>query len=204
MTCSSYNDTCDVLPSIRNLLYYFIGFICRSIYVQLPSTCLCQVLLAQVCNFMSICTFSFSIYICISSFHIIEDKMAVCPPFYFWTSVYISIHVKFYRATSLCMLDSWCIIHAQFYLWLLYVFLYFVYGLLFPKDKMISFLLIPCIVSVLVFEYHAPNLCFSRYLYSIHLYVCYFSEHVCMCVCVRVCILLYKMYVCMCVFIVGQ
>ena len=85
-----------------------------------------------------------------------------------------------------------------------YTYFFFVYGLLFPKDKMVSFLLIPCIVSVLVFEYHAPNLCFNRYLYSIHLYVCYFSEHVCMCVCVRLCILLYKMYVCMCVFIVGQ
>ena len=48
VTCSSYNNTCDILPSIRNLLYYCIGFICRSIYVQLSSTCLCQVLLAQV------------------------------------------------------------------------------------------------------------------------------------------------------------
>ena len=37
------------------------------------------------------------------------------------------------------MLDSWCIIYTQFYLRLQDLSLFFVYGLLFPKDKIISF-----------------------------------------------------------------
>ena len=35
-------------------------------------------------------------------------------------------------------------------------------------------------------------------------YICMYVILVSMCVCVHVCVLLYKMYDCMCVFIVGQ
>ena len=57
-------------------------FICRSTYVQLSSTCRFQVLLAQVCNFVSICTFSFSMcfyfrfYVCVCVYCCI--KMYIC------------------------------------------------------------------------------------------------------------------------------
>ena len=129
VTCSSYSDTYGILPSTRNLSHYFIGFFCSSIYIQLLYTRLCQVLLEQVCmcscpspdhgptmvmcptyfhtaKCMSICSFSFYINICISYFHVIKDKMAVV------------IHY---------MLNSWCIIYAQFYFWFFDVFPFFSY-----------------------------------------------------------------------------
>ena len=59
--------------------------------------------------------------------------------------------LSFLRATSLCMLDWWCIIHAQFYLWFLSVFLFFLYtDFYLRKIRWSLFLLIPWIVSVLV------------------------------------------------------
>ena len=51
--------------------------------------------------------------------------------------------------------------------------------------------------SLYIFDY--VNLCFNIYFYSIHLYLCYFSERLYMCVGVHVCILLCKnefFYVC--------
>ena len=140
VTCSSYNDTCNILPSIRNLLYYFIGFICRSIYVQLSPTCLCQVLLAQVCNFMSICSYSSSIYICISSFHIIKDKLAVCPPFCLNTCQVLSSHSALYVRLMMFYVCS--------ILFMILIRVFFSYtDFYFRKIRWSPFLLISCIVS---------------------------------------------------------
>ena len=151
------------------------------------------------------CSFSFYIYICISSFHSIKAEMTVCHPFRFWTHVYIWIHVKFYRTTSLYMLDSWRIIYAQFYLWLLDLFLFFSYTNFYFRKKRWSILYrFRALYDSFGDGYHAPNPCFNRYLYSIHLYVYHFNERLRMCVCVRVCILLCKNEFCMYVFIVGQ
>ena len=82
---------------------------------------------------------------------------------------------------------------------------FFVYGLLFRKDRIISF-----------YQFHVSYnhfddihtlyqlCCINRYLYVIHLYVFHFSEWLCECVCVPVYILLCMNALCMYVFIVGQ
>ena len=73
-----------------------------------------------------------------------NDSLTVYPPFCFWTRVHIKIH-KFYRANSLYMLHSWCIIYAQFYWRFLGVFHFSYTDFYFRKIRCIC-LLIPCIV----------------------------------------------------------
>ena len=76
---------------------------------------------------------------------------------------------------------------------------FFVYGLLLPKDKIISFYQF----HVLYKNFGDMNTvcqlcCFNRYLYVIHLCVFLFHFSECLCVCVPVYILLcvYELYVC--------
>ena len=42
-------------------------------------------------KFMPIYTYSFHIYICILSFHVINDELAVCPPFWFSIDIHASL-----------------------------------------------------------------------------------------------------------------
>ena len=200
-SCSSYNDTCDILPSIRNLLYYFIGFLCRIIYVQLSSTCLCRVLLAQVCNFMSICSYSSSIYICISSFHIIKDKLAVCPPFCsepVCTFKYMLSFIEPLRFVCkthdvLSMLNFIYDSYACFFF--SYTDFYFrkIRWSLFFTNSMY------CISFGDVNIMHQIFVLVGIFTVYICMYVILAS--ICVCACVYIAI---KMYVCMCVFVVGQ
>ena len=109
----------------------------------------------------------------------------------------------FNRTTVLYMLDSWCKMHHLYST--LFTFLgptsSFVYGLLFPKDKIISFYQLHDLYNNFGDMNTVCQLCcFNRYLYVIHLCVFHFSE----CVCVPVYILLCMYELCLYVFIVGQ
>ena len=125
--CSLYNHKHNIFPSIWNRWHYLIGFIWSS-FIFRSHKPVCQALLAQVskcscpCHhtlkFMPICNFSFHIYICMSSLHVINDNLSICPPFSFWFT-----YMQVLSTTSLYMFDSRCglkcIIYAQFYLWFL-------------------------------------------------------------------------------------
>ena len=177
-----YNDRHDILPPIWNLSHYFIGFICVSV----------------------------SIY----NSHVPGHTIFSC---YQWSNRSLSsilspnrcLHFStrmFYRTIVLYMLDSWCKTHHLCSI--LFTSLghtpFFVYGLLFSKDKIISF-----------YQFHVWHnnfgdmntvcqlCCFNRYLYVIHLCV-FILVSSCVCVCVCLCIYCCVCMNCMYVFIVGQ
>ena len=146
--CSLYNDIHNIFPSIWNGLHYFFGSICSSFIFRSHKPVFARhcwhrwasarflVLnagLAHTVKFMPICYFSFHIYICMSSWYVINDNLSICPPCSFWLT-----YLQVLSTTSLYMLDSRCglicIIYAQFYLWFLDLScVFFLYGLLLPK-----------------------------------------------------------------------
>ena len=147
-----YNDRHDILPPIWNLSHYFIGFICVLVFIY--------------------------------NSHIPVHTIFSC---YQWSNRSLSsilslnrcLHFStrtFYRTTVLYMLDSWFKMHHLYSI--LFTSLghisFFVYGLLFPKDKIISFYQF----HVLCKNFGDMNTvcqlcCFNRYLYVTHL--CVFS-----------------------------
>ena len=113
-----------------------------SIFIDSDSnsyTCLCQVLLAQVGNFLTICSFSFYTY---AYYLFISSKIK-------WQFVlhFVSEHVCTFKYMSSFVepLGFICWIRDNYLCSILFMilrrvsFFFFVYGLLLPKDKMISF-----------------------------------------------------------------
>ena len=177
-----YNDRHDILPPIWNLLHYFIGFICALVFIYNSHIPVHTIFPCYQC------------YQSQSVLHFVSKQMFI----HFSTRM-------FDRTTVLDMLDSWCKMHYLYSI--LFTSLgpihFFVYELLFPKDKIISFYQF----HVLYNNFGDMNTvcqlcCFIRYLYVIHLCVFHFSE--CLCACVPVYILLCMYELCMYVFIVGQ
>ena len=74
---------------------------------------------------------------------------------------------------------------------------FFVYGLLFPKDKIISFYQFHVLYNNFCYMNTVCQLCcFNRYLYVILLRVFHFSECLCVCVPVYILLCMYELYVC--------
>ena len=178
-----YNDRHDILPPIWNLSHYFTGFICVLVFIynsHIP---------VHTCTIFSCYQWSN---------RSLSSILSLNRCLHFSTRM-------FYRTIVLYMLDSWCKMHNLYSI--LFTSLghisFFIYGLLFPKDKIISF-----------YQFHVlynnfgdmnavcQQCCFNRYLYVIHLCVFHFSE--CLCVCVCLCIYCCACMNCMYVFIVGQ
>ena len=105
----------------------------------------------------------------------------------------------FYRTAVLYTLYSWFRMHPLYSI--LFTSLghisFFVYGLLFPKDKIISFYQF----HVLYKNFGDMNTvcqlcCFNRYLYVIHLWVFFILVSVCVCVPLYILLRVYELYVC--------
>ena len=144
---------------------------------------------------MPICVFSFYKYICMSSCHVINDNLSICcPPFSFWFT-----YKRVLSTTSLYMLDSRCrlicIIYAQFYLWFLDLCFFSYMDFNFRRE-----ILIYCIIVLVILIMH--HIC-CILIGSFMVYVCmYFilCEHLCVCVCTRVSVLLCKIEFCVCIY----
>ena len=179
-----YNDRHDILPPYMKSMALFIGFICVLVFIY--------------------------------NNHIPLHTIFSC---YQWSNRSLSSILSlnrcldfstrmFYRTIVLYMLELWRKLHHLYsilFTSLGPISFFFVYGLLFSKDKIISF-----------YQFHVLNnkfgdmntvcqlCCLNRYHYVTHLCVFHFSECLCVCVCVPVYILLCMYELCMYVFIVGQ
>ena len=132
---------------------------------------------------MPICAFSFYIYICKSSCHVINDNLSICcPPFSFWFT-----YKQVLSTTSLYMLDSRCrlicIIYAQFYLWFL-VFSFFSYMDFYFRRE----ILIYCIIVLVIWISCTKSAVFqSVALWYMSVCISFYASF-CVCACVRVCV----------------
>ena len=168
-----YNDRHDILPPIWNPSHYFIGFICVLVFIY--------------------------------NSHIPVHTIFSC---YQWSNRSLSsilslnrcLHFSscmFYWTIVLYMLDSWCKMHHLYSI--LFKSLghisFFVYGLLFLKDKIISFyqysmfciiilvIWIPCVNSVVLIGIFTSYICMLFILVSV-------------CVPVYILLCMYELYVC--------
>ena len=171
-----YNDRHDILPPIWNLSHYFICVLVFIYHSHIPVHTIFSCYRWSNCSLSSILSLNRSLHFSTRMFH--------------WT-------------IALYMLDLWCKMHHLYSI--LFMSLgpvsFFVDGLLFPKDKIISFYQF----HVLYNNYGDMNTvcqlcCFNRFLYVIYLFVLHFNHclcgYECVCVCVYIAVYVWTLYVC--------